>query len=86
MHSNGNAANEELAVNNFEIAMERHSTPQEVAELWGVSCNTARRIFRDEPGVIEFGSDETRWSRKRKVMRIPRSVLIRVHERLRCKH
>ena len=84
MQSNGSVA--KLAINNFEIAMERHFAPQEVAELWNVSCNTARRIFRNEPGVIEFGSDETRWSRKRKVMRIPASVVARVHGRLRCKH
>jgi DeoR-like helix-turn-helix domain len=85
----GNAANKQLA-NNFEIATEiateRHFTPQEIAALWGVSPNTVRRQFREESGVIEFGSDETRWSRKRKVMRIPSSVLSRVHERLRCKH
>jgi hypothetical protein len=68
-----------------EIALERHYSPQEVAEMWGVSVNTIRRAFRGEPGVIEFGSDETMWGRKRKTMRIPVSALIRVHELRRSK-
>ena len=67
------------------VAEQKHYTPQEIAVLWSVSTNTVRRMFRDEAGVLEFGSDETRWSRKRKVMRIPESVLRRVHEQLHCK-
>jgi hypothetical protein len=64
---------------NLELAFEKHYTPQELAELWGVSANTVRRMFTGELGVLEFGSDETRWSRKRKVMRIPASVVLRIH-------
>jgi hypothetical protein len=63
----------------LELAFEKHYTPQELAELWGVSANTVRRMFSGELGVLEFGSDETRWSRKRKVMRIPASVVLRIH-------
>lgn len=36
-----------------------------------------------EPGVIEFGSDETRFKRKRKLLRVPESVLVRVHQQQR---
>lgn len=69
------------------LEMERHYTPQEIAETWQVSVNTIRRMFRGEPGVLEFGSDETRWSRKRKTLRIPASVLMRVHQQFhRGKH
>ena len=70
---------------NLELATEKHYTPQEIADMWAVSANTVRREFRNEPGVIEFGSDETRWGRKRKLMRVPASVLIRVHERKQAK-
>jgi len=64
-------------------AKEKRWTVQEVAELWSVSPDTVRRTFRNESGVIEFGSNETRWGRKRKIMRIPTSVLVRVHKRRR---
>lgn len=62
-------------------AFEKHLTVFEVAELWGLSHTTIRKIFESEQGVIMFGSDETRWSRKRKTMRIPESVIKRVHEK-----
>jgi hypothetical protein len=66
-----------------DVALERHYSPQQVADMWGVSANTVRRAFRGEPGVVEFGSDETLRHRRRKIMRIPESALIRVHERRR---
>jgi hypothetical protein len=53
----------------------------EVAEMWNVSTKTIRRLFRDESGVLIFGSHETRFKRKRETMRIPASVVERVHER-----
>lgn len=68
-----------------ETAFEQHYTPDELAKLWGVSANTVRNLFRGELGVLEFGSDETRWSRKRKTMRIPESVAVRVHREKRSK-
>jgi predicted transcriptional regulator len=66
--------------NNAELALEHHYSPTEIAELWGVSPATVRRLFQDQRGVIEFGSEETRFRRKRKTMRIPQSVVLRVHE------
>lgn len=62
-----------------DISLERHYSVSEVAAMWGVSYMTVQRLFQNEPGVLVFGSDETRWSRKRKTMRIPESVLMRVH-------
>jgi hypothetical protein len=61
------------------LAFERHYTAQEIAEIWHVHANTIRRIFRGQPGVIEIGSDETRYGRRYKIMRIPESVVLKLH-------
>ena len=63
------------------IATERHYSVFEVAELWNVSTETVRRLFHNEPGVLIFGSAETKYKRKRETMRIPARVVERVHER-----
>jgi AraC-like DNA-binding protein len=64
-------------------ALERHYTLLQVAELWGWSDETVRRVFRDEPGVLRTALPSLR-TRKRQnfALRIPESVLVRVHERL----
>jgi hypothetical protein len=62
-----------------DIALERHYTVFELAQMWNVSHMTIRRMFESEPGVLIFGSDETRYGRRRTTMRIPESVAIRVH-------
>jgi hypothetical protein len=61
---------------------ERHYTPAELADLWGVSVQTIRDIFKDEEGVLKLGSDGNRTRRAYKTLRIPHSVAERVHERL----
>jgi hypothetical protein len=50
-----------------------HLKISEIAKRWNVSSETARRIFRREPGVLTLGE-------KNAHMRIPRSVLARVEE------
>jgi hypothetical protein len=65
-------------------ALERHYTVFELAEKWGLSHMTIRRLFENEPGVLVFGSNETRYGRKRTTMRIPESVAIRVHQSRQC--
>lgn len=67
------------------VCTERHYTPQEVADILHIDPQTVVRLFRDEPGVIEFGSDATLHKRKRKFIRIPHSVLERFHETRRAK-
>jgi predicted transcriptional regulator len=62
-------------------ALERHYSVIEVAKLWGLSENTIRRMFTGEPGVVELGSEGSRFKRAYKTMRIPESVLQRVHRR-----
>lgn len=63
-------------------ALEKHYSVLEVAKLWSLSENTVRRMFTGEPGVVEWGCEETRFKRAYKTMRIPESILQRVHRRL----
>ncbi len=65
-----------------DMSGERHYTVFEIAEIWELSYATIRRLFENEPGVLIIGSDETRWSRRRQTLRIPESVMIRVHHKL----
>jgi|SRR5215471_19161195 len=66
------------------IALERHYTVREIAKMWAVSENTVRRTFANEVGVLIFGSEESRYKRKRVILRVPESVLIRVHQQQRA--
>jgi len=65
------------------VAFERHYCVSEVAELWGLSERTIRRIFNNEPGVFKWESGETRSKRSYRTLRIPESVVQRVHRKLR---
>jgi hypothetical protein len=66
------------------IMAEKHYAPQELTDMWGVSVQTIREIFKDEDGVLKLGSDGTRNRRAYKTLRIPESVAERVHTRLSC--
>ncbi|SRR6266699_5326236 len=61
---------------------QKHYTPQELAKLWEVSVQTIREIFKHEAGVLKIGSNGTRTRRRYKTLRIPESVVERVHTRL----
>jgi hypothetical protein len=63
------------------VMAEKHYTPTELAEMWGVSVQTVRDLFKDEDGVLKLGSDGTRNRRAYKTLRIPHSVAERVHTR-----
>ena len=54
---------------------ERHFSVTDVATLWSLSRDSVRRIFRQEPGVMVIGERYV-------TLRIPESVLERVHRRL----
>ncbi len=54
---------------------ERHFSVTDVAKLWSLSRDSVRRIFRQEPGVMVIGERYV-------TLRIPESVLERVHRRL----
>lgn len=64
-------------------AFERHFTPKEIAGLWRLDETTIRRIFQDEPGVLRFGKSGRRDGKRDYVsLRIPESVVLRVHREL----
>ncbi len=64
------------------LMVERHYEPTELAALWGVSTETIRSIFREEPGVLKIGSEGTKHKRGYITLRIPETVVERVHRRL----
>jgi AraC-like DNA-binding protein len=63
-------------------AFEQHYTVQEIAEQWHLSEKVVRNLFRDELGVIKIDSPERRFKRGYCTLRIPESVVQRVHARL----
>jgi hypothetical protein len=63
------------------LALERHYTVAEVAKIWALSEKTIRRMFEDEPGVFQWGAPETRRKRGYQTLRIPESILLRVHRK-----
>jgi hypothetical protein len=60
---------------------ERHYTLAEIAAMWNISREKARRLFHDEPGVIRFRGTETS-CREYNTYRVPESVARRVRLRL----
>jgi hypothetical protein len=66
-----------------ELANEKHYSVIEISKLWALSQKTVRRIFEREPGVIQWGSTETRHKRGYRTLRVPETVLLRVHRKLR---
>jgi transcriptional regulator GlxA family with amidase domain len=63
------------------VALERHHSVLEIAELWAMSEKSVRRLFAGEHGVLEWGTHESARKRGYLNLRIPESVLIRVHQR-----
>jgi AraC-like DNA-binding protein len=58
---------------------EPHYTVKEVAAMLKLSPDTARRLFREEPGVLALGNAKRRGKRPYYTLRIPQSVLDRVY-------
>ena len=63
--------------------LDRHFTVAEVSALWQLSPDTVRKIFRNQPGVLKLGSPEKGRKRGYISLRIPESVLQKVHAELR---
>ena len=61
---------------------ERHYSVAEVAAMWSLSQDAVRKIFQAEPGVMVFGEQASRYKRKYTTLRIPESVMQRVHRRM----
>lgn len=65
---------------------EKHYTPNEIAEKWGLDPTVIRNLFRDEAGVVKIGNDKSTYrKRAHTTLRIPESVMQRVHRRLQVK-
>lgn len=62
--------------------VERHYAVAEVAEMWKLSPDVVRKIFEREPGVLNIGNDGSRSKRRYHTLRIPESVVERVHRRM----
>lgn len=65
------------------FSTEKHYSIGELAALWALSEKTIRRMFENEPGVLRWGSEETRFKRAYTTLRIPETVVLRVHRQLR---
>jgi len=63
---------------------ERHYTVAEIGKTWNLSRDVVRKLFENEPGVLVIGNDESRTKRGYHTLRVPESVVQRVHRRL-CK-
>jgi hypothetical protein len=67
------------------VHIERHYAVTEIAEMWNLSPDKVREIFEHEPGVLVIGDRSPRHKRRYVTLRIPHSVLQRVHRRLSAK-
>lgn len=67
------------------VPAERHYAVIEVAEMWHLSPDKVREIFEREPGVLVLGDRNPRHKRRYLTLRIPHTVLLRVHNRLAAK-
>jgi hypothetical protein len=61
---------------------EPHYSVADVSAMWNMSKDAARKIFQNEPGVLVLGSAGSKQKRRYTTLRIPESVLKRVHQRL----
>ena len=66
----------------LEPLEERHLTIGEIAKLWRVSHETARRLFQNEPGVLKFNHPSSPTKRNYSTYRIPESIARRVRLRM----
>jgi hypothetical protein len=66
-----------------DLAREKHYSVIEIAKLWALSEKTVRKIFETEPGVIYWSTEERLHKRGYRTLRVPETVLHRVHRKLR---
>jgi hypothetical protein len=71
----------EISANATGVFGERHWTVAQVAEIWNLSKDAVRRMFQNEPGVLVLGNRLSGHKRRYTTLRIPQSVLERVHQR-----
>jgi hypothetical protein len=66
-----------------DLANEKHYSVIEIAKLWALSEKTVRKIFEREPGVIHWTTQERLHKRGYRTLRVPETILHRVHRKLR---
>jgi len=65
------------------VEHEKHFTLSELAATWGLSVETIRRLFADDPGVVTMPSASGPTGRRQYfTLRIPSTVAARLHKRL----
>ena len=62
---------------------QHHYSVAEVAAILNCSQDKARKIFENEPGVLDLGGEGSQRRRRYRTLRIPASVLERVYRRMR---
>jgi hypothetical protein len=67
------------------LVTERHYTPKQLADVWGLAPDTIRGLFESERGVMVIDRNGTRSKRRYRTFRIPESVAARVHGKLSAK-
>jgi hypothetical protein len=72
----------EVSLDGSQKAVEQHFQIPYIAKLWNLSEDSVRSLFQGEPGVLTIVRFGTAKKRKYVSMRIPASVLQRVHRRL----
>ena len=70
-------------VASIDLASEKHYSVIEIAKLWVLSEKTVRKIFEREPGVIHWCTEEKLHKRGYRTLRVPETILYRVHRKLR---
>jgi hypothetical protein len=63
------------------LATEQHFTPAGLGKIWGLSAETIRALFENEPGILIVSTTEP-GKRRYRTFRIPVSVAERVHRRM----
>ena len=66
-------------------SIEKHYTVDQIAEIWNLSRDTVRRIFSAAEGVLKITRPGTKYKRTHTTLRIPESVLFRVHRQMAAK-
>ena len=66
-----------------DVAFERHFKIGEIAELWHLEYKKVQRMFINEPGVFKETQDGTLKKKRYTVLRVPESVVLRVHRKMR---
>ena len=69
-----------LELTQISPTSERYYDVQEIAAMWNLSEDSVRRIFKNEPGVLVLGNRTKNNKRRYTTLRIPQSVLEKVHK------